>query len=485
MASVDGNSTKDGATTNTCVWRDVAGFFILGILADALPGYFFSATVLKLLSIPCGSVAPLSLSADVGGVVGVFAASFLLVKLSPELRVCINVAMQSLGIILSWTLSYPSNMVGIAILTTGFVANLTTLLPLTVYKSDVATRAYQVGFSAAPILGIALVEIGNAAGLKKNGLFALALCIPIVTTISFYFIIDRSPWNTKTAKEDDAEQNKYDAEDVEDENFIESQDANAGNTKERGENTDTHEQIQCDGKDDANGVDGQKKSTVNNSGIEVFHRGSLPPEGLKRAAKEMVIRYWPAYTVCFAVNHIWSTSVMFPFQSSSLTFGGQDGDKATNTSNEILLLAHVAVFATGIAITIPFIGGRLSRVNPMALWVPTLIQAALIFSAVAGVHGAFSPLPVSAAYVFTIFVMALFYSVYLYAPLIMRNDSALTGQYLEFEIQTLAIVMNVIYLITDIIAVVWAADSVIHQCKANYESLGDDVSCTFFESCDA
>lgn len=84
-------------------------------------GFFFSTTIISALQIPNGSPAIMSLSGNIGGMIGSVMATFVLVKLSPKVRVIINAILQLLGILLAWLLDYPGNVIaGVSILTIGF-----------------------------------------------------------------------------------------------------------------------------------------------------------------------------------------------------------------------------------------------------------------------------------------------------------------------------------------------------------------------------
>lgn len=148
----DDNDNEETLVNVKALWRDIIGFFIFGLLADALPGYFFSATIISTFN---NNPAAMMLSASVGGLIGALGAATMLFKrFSAEIRVVLCALTQLTGLLLSWLLPYPASVVGLAILTVGFVGMLATVLPLTSYKPHAVTRAYQFGFSGSPILGL-------------------------------------------------------------------------------------------------------------------------------------------------------------------------------------------------------------------------------------------------------------------------------------------------------------------------------------------
>ena len=53
----------------------------------------------------------------------------------------------------------------------------------------------------------------------------------------------------------------------------------------------------------------------------------------------------------------------------------------------------------------------------------------------------------------------------------MRNDTALTRRYLEFQIQSLVVVLSVAYMLIDSIAVSFSADHMQVTCKESVEAL--------------
>ena len=408
-------------------WRDVIGFFIFGLLADALPGFFFSATIIKALDIPDDNAAVLSLSADIGGVVGAFSAALVLRRFQPGTRIVINASLQALGILLSWVLSYPGNMVGLSILTVGFIGMLGTILPLTSYKPKVVTRSYQFGFSGAPILGIAVVEFGDAVGMSSNGLFAIAMCVPVLLCLVFFFVIDRS-------------------------SFI-------GANAQRENSTDNEEER-------------DSKQVDQSISFADFEDSSLARADMIEAIKEILWTYWPIYILAFALYKFYITSAAVYFYSSSATFDGRDPVLAYNN---ITLATHVFVFFLGILAMVP----RLSRGHWAILWAPVIILVSLVTAVVLGLHGHFPPLGLGGAFGVAVSVVGCFYYVQLFTPLIMRNDRNITPRYFEFQLQTLVVVYNIVYLSVDLIASFWAAPAILEACRENYEEVYNGVSCTF------
>ena len=428
-SSISSNSKNDIDHTRKHIkakWRDIIGFFIFGLLADALPGFFFSATIIKALGIPDDSAAVLSLSADIGGVVGAFGAALVLRRFRPGARISTNASLQALGILLSWVLSYPGNMVGISILTVGFIGMLGTILPLTSYKPQIVTRSYQFGFSGAPILGIAVVEFGDAVGISSNGLFAIAMCVPVLLCLVYFFLIDRSSFTTCTGSDGRRE-------------------ISANETKQ---------------------------VTHPSASFADFEDSSLVKSDFIAAIKEIFWTYWPIYILAFALYKFYITSAAVYFYSSSATFAGRDPVLAYNN---ITLTTHVFVFFLGILAMIP----RLSRVRWTILWAPVIILFALVTTVVLGLHGHFPPLSLGGAFGVAVSVVGCFYYVQLFTPLMMRNDKNIAPRYLEFQLQTLVVVYNIVYLTIDLVASFWAAPAILNACRENYEEVYDGVSCTF------
>ena len=140
----DDANAGGNANIRTTSRKDVILFFCCGLLADALPGLFFTPTVLKMLT-PDGNPVVLSLSASVGAVIGVLFSSFVLTKLQPEIRVAVNATLQAVGILISWLAGYPTNIIaGISILTIGFAGMLATIMPLSSFAGVLATKSYQL-----------------------------------------------------------------------------------------------------------------------------------------------------------------------------------------------------------------------------------------------------------------------------------------------------------------------------------------------------
>lgn len=406
-------------------WRDLVGFFICGIFADALPGFFFSATLIKAMEIPNDTTAIMALSADVGGVVGGLTAAFILRRFMPDARVLANSILQATGLLLSWVLSYPGNMVGVSILTVGFQGMLATILPLTAYKPEKVMRSYQFGFAGAPVLGIAVVKFGKAVGLSSDGLFAIAICMPVLVSLVYFLVIDRSSFSSENAHQDEKD-NSHDA-------------------------------------------------IANSTATADYGLSKLTRFDMILAVKEIFLTYMPTWIIAIAAQTFFVDAAANYFYSSSATHGGQDPEMAADS---IVLAAHTSVFLVGFLAMIP----RLSHVSRLVLWIPDTVLVALVTIALLGLNGHFAPISVGGAYAVAIGVFVTQFYVTLFTPLIMRRDasdgSAITTRYLEFQIQTLMIVSNVVRLIVDIISAFWAASKVLESCKESYENVYEGVSCT-------
>jgi hypothetical protein len=183
-------------------FRDVLGFGFLGLVSDALPGFFFSGTLIKYLT-PDSNSDIMQLSADIGGALGLIClATFLTKRLRPDPRVALMVLVQIGGMLGAWIIPWWVNMLFIGILTFGFQGLIGTLMPLTAFKPMGATRAYQFGYSIAPILGVLLVKLQGWTDMAVSpGLFLMGMMFPALALIAFFIIIDRSPWQGTTDTE--------------------------------------------------------------------------------------------------------------------------------------------------------------------------------------------------------------------------------------------------------------------------------------------
>jgi len=269
----DDNDNEETLVNIKAQWRDIIGFFFFGLLADALPGYFFSATIISTFN---NNPAAMMLSASVGGLIGALGAATLLFKrFSAEIRVVLCALTQLIGLLLSWLLPYPTSVAGLAILTVGFVGMLATVLPLTSYKPHAVTRAYQFGFSGSPILGIALIELGSAIGMSINELYGVVICVPLILCIIFFLIIDRSTFKQT--------------------------------------------------------VTGSSINTEDNS-----NKDEKTPVSLVGACKEIVWAYWLVYSLAFALHYFYLESVQQYFYSSSSSYANLEPTKST-ANNIILV----------------------------------------------------------------------------------------------------------------------------------------------------
>lgn len=399
-------------------WRDIIGFFIFALLADALPGYFFSATIISTFN---NNPAAMMLSASVGGLIGALGAATLLFKrFSAEIRVVLCALTQLTGLLLSWLLPYPASVAGLAILTVGFVGMLATVLPLTSHKPHAVTRAYQFGFSGSPILGIALIELGSAIGMSINELYGVVICVPFILCIIFFLLIDRSTFKQKVA----------------------------GTTKE------------------------SNNSLTSSGGIK--KDGEKTPVSLVGACREIVWAYWLVYSLAFALHYFYLESVQQYFYSSSSSYANLEPTKSTG--NNIILATHIFVFLIGsLAGLIP----RLSQVNRLILWVPMIVILALLTTILLGLHGYFPPIGIVGTYIIGVVYTGSFYYIQLFTPLIMRNDTKLTKRYIEVQIQTLVVINQMANVSISILSVFWARQAVLDMCRENYEDVYDGVSCTY------
>ena len=78
------------------------------------------------------------------------------------------------------------------------------------------------------------------------------------------------------------------------------------------------------------------------------------------------------------------------------------------------------------------------------------------------------------------------FTVNLYTPLFVRNDTTLTPRYVEFHQQALIITATLTYLVVDIISKVWWSETILSKCITSHEegtyiSNEHNTSCTFFK----
>ena len=365
-------------------------------------GFFFSTTIIFALKLPDGNPTLLSLCSSIGGVLGNIISTFILTKLyTPKFRVILNAIIQIVGILLTWLLSYPMNVIfGLGILTIGFQGMLTTIMPLSNYAGGMATRSYQVGFSAAPVFGIILVEIGTSAGFSASGFFIMALGIPLLNTISFFFL-DQTVWtdNDKNKhKKDDGKKknNTTTAASTADVAIVVINDNSGGSSDS--DNNDKRSAVVDDDDDESEGqeqlrpsislfVDDNLKNSTSNS-ITV---SNMSINDYLTATKEIACRYLPIYVFNFGLARFWTDAVYQPsFVSSSTTYHGLNVEDAITTSDTVLLSSHIGVFGVGLTI-FTCLGTIIpQKLSPYWLWIPNVCQAILLSVVLSGVaYGAF------------------------------------------------------------------------------------------------
>ena len=425
----------DGTDADVVSKKDALLYFLCGIASDAIPGFFFSSTIINALNLPNEDPTKMSIYNQFAGVLGTLLSTFVLPRYtvtgSPNTRVILNAVVQFLGILLSWLLKYPYNIVfGTSILTVGFVGMLVTIMPLSNYAGLLATRSYQAGTSAAPLLGITIVEIGNACKFTKSGYFAMVLALPIITTLCF-LLLDHSIWVDN--KNDD------------------------------------------DGDDDNDDVSLRQQQLTRNDYI--------------LAVKELSWKYFPIYIVNYAITGTWFVALYQPsLISSSTTYAGYDATEAIDTSTTVMLVGHIGVFIIGLTIFTPLGYYLPQQFSAYWFWIPNTIQMILAAVVIMGiVYGVFPPVPVITVYCFEILLMGSLFVVQLYVPLFVRSDLTLSSQYVEFQQQVLIMLTYVVYLVTNL-GCLWISKAVLEGCQESYENNpiinnnSTPTSCTFFKS---
>ena len=501
--------------------KDVLLYFICGIVSDALPGFFFSSTIIFLLNLPHEDPSLMALYAQIGGLLGTLLSTFVLprytVTRSPNTRVILNAFAQFLGLLLTWLLKYPYNIaVGTSLTTVGFVGMLVTIMPLSNYAGLLATRSYQAGSSAAPIVGIALVKIGNVWKFAKGGYFAMVLALPIITTLCF-LLLDHSMWVDNKNDDDDDDDNvssrakrttvttitttNKSSIPLTTESFrapIHNDDDDEGDLDLDLDHTATKKAAAAaaaitTGPDDDeeqpynNHYNNNNNSNNNNDNNK--NQQQLTRNDYILAVKELSWKYFPIYIVNYAIARTWYVALQQPsLFSSSTTYAGYDATKAIDTSNTVVLVAHIGVFIIGLTIFTPLGRYLPQQFSAYWFWIPNTIQMILAAVVIMGiVYGVFPPVSVITVYCFEIFLMGSFFVVCLYVPLFVRSDPTLSSQYVEFQQQILIMLSMVVYLVTDI-SCLWISKAVLAGCQESYENNpiinnnSTPTSCTFFKS---
>ena len=497
------------ASSNAAVsQKDVLLYFLCGIASDAIPGFFFSSTIIIALNLPHEDPTLMAICAQIGGVLGTLLSTFVLprytVTRSPNTRVILNAVVQFLGILLSWLLKYPYNIVfGTSILTAGFVGMLVTIMPLSNYAGLLATRSYQAGTSAAPIFGLALVEIGNACKFTNSGYFAMVLTLPIITTLCF-LLLDHSMWVD----------NKNDDDDDDDDDNVSSRAKRTTVTTITTTNKSsiplTTESFRASIHNDDDEGDLDHTATKNAAAAAITtgpdddeeqpynnhhnnNNNKKQQQQLTRndyilAVKELSWKYFPIYIVSYAIARTWYIALYQPsLISSSTTYAGYDATEGIHTSTTVMLVGHIGVFIVGLTIFTPLGYYLPQQFSAYWFWIPNTIQMILAAVAIMGiVYGVFPPVPVITVYCFEILLMASFFVVQLYVPLFVRSDPTLSSQYVEFQQQILIMLSMVVYLVTNL-GCLWISKAVLEGCQESYENNpiinnnSTPTSCTFFK----
>lgn len=425
-------------------------YFILGVVSDLDVGYVQTPGFQQYIIGPNFNAAPGSVFLMLGMLLGGLLPTFVLIRFRPGVRIVITLLIQLMGTLFMWTLPLPfSNYLGTFFLYMGMVGTQITILPLTYYAGSSATIFYLAGQAIASFVGSALISLFDQLDLEETAHMIVLLCFPIISGLAF-FSLDRSVFTM--------DENRNMNGNTQD---IEIRDPNGG------------QDIEC--------------GCSNNTDIETEANISkqLSREESLAALKEIGMRYFPMLISWGLFMSLWSSSIANPsLQSSSLSYGGYDThDSILEASDTITLVSSIVSTIVIVGSILSPLGNIISKQSPYFLWIPIGIMVVLSATGLLGIcANAFPPMPVGVFYAASIAFSFCASGLNAYIPLFVGNDTILSKQYKEFQIQIAMSIFFLVQLVINSFGMFWFAGYVRNECIANYESNHEGVSCTYFSS---
>eukprot|EP00948_MAST-09A_sp_MAST-9A-sp1_P003518 g3518.t1 len=478
--------------------RDLIGWLLLGSVSDALPGFFFSGTILSAM-VPNGNSAWIGMVSALASLIAAGILILVMKKIWPDIRVIAMNLLQIIGIVLC-LLPFAENMAGIFLLTFGFFTIHATLLSLTVYQAKLVAAMYLFGYGLAPLLGIALVELATVTNVPvRPNLFLIAFVFPAVTIVNYFLIIDRTIWSTFTfdtlflklyARFKTPSQTKEPIR--QDDHKVVS----TGTTNEL--LITTFESPSYDALNDNTTV--ALAPEVGPKAVSSEGTPEAAPEATVRSTRNQIRKmkskdtFQEAQGITIkdrfdAINQIWHYTFLVAaanflnqfntnYQSigSGITASYHGAKNAEDVSNNAQLISHCLIFLVGLTTLIP--GSE--RLPLPTLWIGISgILACSITFILLSTNNFLGPPMVPLAFMFVFGIQnSCFYFVMIYWPLLIRTDRDLKKAYREFQVVFLLMIAFLVQFVMGTINSFLLFNVLAQNCNETLARAYPQVKCT-------
>jgi hypothetical protein len=451
----DTNKAKEVKEVTT---KDLFRYFFLGATTLILKGLSLTPSFSKAIGVKNNQVPQAGLAFAIGALLGMVLVTTVYTKLRPKIRVGTSTALQVLGLLLMYIPIHPVNWwLGLISMAMGVGSMVGTIMPLTSYASSKATTIFQLGFALSNLQGAVTSKLFKV-NMPKYVILFIIILFPLLNLAAFYSL-DQSPWN-RVGVSDSKDGTNNDDE----------------TTNEKGIDEEAMTETELDPSVNS---DHELELTIESDGTQVKNtknQGPLSKEEIVWAAKQMLFRYWPILLLAGFAQQLFQMTALFPFESSSFTYGGMPIDQISNTGSNLTIIAFTCSFIFGLTV-LTKICRMISTMNPFLLWIPSSIIIILVGTVFVGVtYGAFPPLPNAPYFIYPI-VFVCYQSIQIYSPLIIRNDKKLDPRFAEFQLQTLYLMNYLSVFVVSILGSAFLAQYVLDGCSKNYGQQFEGVSC--------
>lgn len=373
--------------------KDLLLYFFLGATTLILKGLSITPSFAKAIGVKNEQVPQSGLAFAIGGLLGIALVTTVYTKLRPKIRVGISAVLQVLGILLLANPAHPVNWwTGLIAMAMGVGSMIGTILPLTSYASAKATIVFQLGFALSNLVGAVTSKLTNII-MPTFAMVIIIICFPLLNLSAFYSL-DQSPWN-HVGVSDDSTDEPNNEDEITNENEI---DEEVMKEIELNPPVNSDHEQELDIESDSKVVDDNNNNEVENT----KNQGPLSKEEIGCASKQMIFRYWPIWLFAGLTQQVFQMNILFPFESSSFTYGGMPADQVSSTGSNLTIIAFSCSFIFGLTV-LTKIGRMISKMNPYLLWVPSAIIITLVITVFVGVTtGAYPPLPLGPYFIYPI-----------------------------------------------------------------------------------
>jgi MFS family permease len=449
--SSDRNDSDDKNEAVEVTTKDLFLYFFLGATTLLIKGLSITPSFSKAIGIQNTQVPQAGLAFALGALLGIVIVTTFYTKLRPKKRVGISAGLEFIGLLLMCIPIRPVNWwLGLIVMAMGVGSMIGTIMPLTSYASGKATKAFQLGFALSNLLGALTSKIFQI-NMPKFVMIIIILIFPLLN-LGTFLSLDQSPWDhicNSTSSDQAKDNDKTGKSEINEEDLSGIPVSN-----------DNGRELSIDFDTDDNTKDQEP----------------LSKDEKLCAVKQMLFRYWPIFLIAGVTQQLFQLTVLFPFESSSFTYGGMATDQVSTTGSTLTIIAFTCSFLFGLTV-LTKIGRIISTMNPYLLWIPSSIMVLLVGIVFIGVtYGAFPPLQYAPYFIYPV-VFVSYQSIQIYSPLIIRNDEKLNPRFAELQLQTLYLMNYLSVFIVATLGTTFLAQYVLDGCNSNYGQQYDGVSC--------